>query len=81
MKKFHNYRWCFTLIVVSFLLMVALQNTSLVIASSPFSGNVKSKIFHKTSCRYYDCKQCVKYFDTREEAVNEGYRPCKVCKP
>ena len=81
MKKIFNYRWYLSLIVVGLLLVVVLHNTSQVIASSPFSGNVKSKIFHKTSCRYYDCKQCVKYFDTRKEAISNGYRPCKVCKP
>jgi len=46
-----------------------------------YHGNTKSKIFHKSSCRYYDCKNCTRVFYSREEAINAGYRPCKICNP
>ncbi len=46
-----------------------------------YHGNIESKIFHKSSCRYYNCKNCIKNFSSREEALRAGYRPCKVCKP
>ncbi|MEN8135221.1 MAG: Ada metal-binding domain-containing protein [Thermodesulfobacteriota bacterium] len=28
-----------------------------------------------------NCKKCAAIFDSREEAISAGYRPCKVCKP
>ncbi|WP_246803911.1 Ada metal-binding domain-containing protein [Desulfosarcina cetonica] len=46
-----------------------------------YHGNVDSHIFHKPSCRYYNCKKCTKKFTSREDAIEAGYRPCKVCKP
>jgi len=46
-----------------------------------YHGNTKSKIFHSSSCRYYNCKNCTRVFNSREEAINAGYRPCKVCNP
>jgi hypothetical protein len=30
-----------------------------------YHGNVKSEIFHKPGCRYYDCKNCTAVFRTR----------------
>ncbi|WP_267926080.1 thermonuclease family protein [Desulfolithobacter dissulfuricans] len=51
------------------------------VADSMYHGNIKSKIFHKKSCRYYNCKDCVASFKKREKAISEGYRPCKLCKP
>ena len=50
-------------------------------ADTEYHGNVSSKIFHGPDCRYYDCKNCTAIFNTREEAINSGYRPCKICKP
>jgi len=44
-------------------------------------GNIKSKIFHQPSCRYFDCKNCTKAFPSRHEAIKAGYKPCKLCKP
>ncbi len=46
-----------------------------------YHGNVKSKVFHRPGCRYYNCKNCVAVFQTREEAIEAGFRPCKVCRP
>ncbi|MCP3852720.1 MAG: nuclease, partial [Gammaproteobacteria bacterium] len=39
----------------------------------------KSHVFHAPSCRHYNCKNCVKSFDSRKEAVAAGYRPCGGC--
>lgn len=49
--------------------------------SIAYHGNTKSKIFHKPDCRYYNCKNCTVQFMNRQEAVDAGYRPCKICKP
>ena len=46
-----------------------------------FHGNVSSFIFHGPQCRYYNCSNCVKVFNTRSDALNGGYRPCKICNP
>lgn len=46
-----------------------------------FHGNLSSRIFHAPSCRYYDCKNCTAVFKSREEAIQTGFRPCKVCNP
>ena len=46
-----------------------------------YQGNVNSKIFHQSFCRYYDCKKCTAVFNTREEAIAAGYVPCGICKP
>jgi len=66
---------CFVAIFIVFLA------GSLATASTVYHGNTKSYIFHEAGCRYYDCKKCVAIFDSIEEAVNAGYRACKVCKP
>jgi methylphosphotriester-DNA--protein-cysteine methyltransferase len=58
-----------------------LAAVSMAIAAGAYHGNIKSKIFHDADCRYFDCKNCVAVFDTRAEAIEAGYRPCKICKP
>ena len=44
-------------------------------------GNIRSKVFHQSSCRYYNCKNCTVLFNSRTEAIAAGHRPCKICKP
>jgi len=46
-----------------------------------FHGNIKSKVFHRQGCRYYNCSNCTAVFDSRERAIGAGYRPCKICSP
>lgn len=46
-----------------------------------YHGNVRSRKFHKPSCRHYNCKNCVKEFTSREQAIRAGYEPCGTCKP
>ena len=46
-----------------------------------YHGNIKSKVFHQPNCPQYDCKNCVREFKTREEAIQAGYKPCGICKP
>lgn len=50
---------------------------------SYYIGNMNSKKFHRP-----DCEWAAKiapgnrvYFATREEALRQGYEPCKVCRP
>ncbi len=42
-------------------------------------GNVKSKIYHNASCKYFTCKACTAVFPTAADARTRGYRACKVC--
>jgi micrococcal nuclease len=46
-----------------------------------YHGNVKSHVFHDASCKYFNCKNCVIGFRSRQEAVDAGYRPGGGCKP
>ena len=46
-----------------------------------YHGNMKSKVFHKSSCRYYDCRSCTRLFYSKSQAVSAGFRPCRWCEP
>ncbi len=46
-----------------------------------YRGNVKSLAFHQPGCRYYDGADCTAVFTSRDQALEAGYKPCKVCKP
>ncbi|MGI9862938.1 thermonuclease family protein [Moorella naiadis] len=48
-----------------------------------YIGNARSKIFHLPSCEWAQkiAPQNRVEFKSRDEAVNAGYRACKVCKP
>jgi len=46
-----------------------------------YKGNVSTNIFHKPGCRYYKEELCTAEFDSREEAIEAGFKPCKLCKP
>ena len=41
--------------------------------------NPDTKTCHKSDCRYYNCKGCTKVFASEEEALENGYKFCKVC--
>jgi len=53
----------------------------LCIAGSCFaetvSFNVKTHKIHNSSCRYFNCKSCIKI--ERKDAIKRGGVPCKVC--
>ena len=48
-----------------------------------YIGNSNSGIFHYSWCRYVGrmSENHKVFFDSREEAIDAGYRPCKVCRP
>lgn len=50
-------------------------------AKTAYVGNIKSKKFHRLSCRYADCTNCKAKFATREEAIEAGFDPCGICDP
>lgn len=51
------------------------------VSPGAYNGNVKSHVFHQPSCRDFNCKNCVETFQSREDAIANGYRPCGRCKP
>ena len=52
-------------------------------AAEPYLGNRNSQKFHLLSC--YSGKKIAPanqiYFDTRSQAIEASYIPCKICKP
>lgn len=42
-------------------------------------GNAQSKIYHNSSCRYFNCKACTVVFRSAAEAAAKGFRACRVC--
>ena len=44
-------------------------------------GNTGTLVFHSPDCQYSKSKKCTAVFNTREEAIQEGYKPCGTCKP
>jgi micrococcal nuclease len=52
-----------------------------VILGGKYHGNTSSHVFHKKSCKHFNCKNCTEVFDSREAAIKAGYRPCGGCKP
>ena len=55
--------------------------TSQDIGVGVYHGNIKSHVFHSSSCHNYNCKNCTQTFASREDALSSGYRPCGQCKP
>ena len=50
-------------------------------AGTVYHGNVRSMVFHRPGCRYYDCKSCTAGFKSREDAIGAGFKPCAACRP
>lgn len=48
-------------------------------AAHSYSGNAKTRVFHASGCRYFNCKSCTVRFKSVEEARSSGYKPCKRC--
>ncbi len=46
-----------------------------------YIGNKSSKKFHLGTCKRLPAEKNQVRFKTREEAIDAGYQPCKVCKP
>ncbi len=46
-----------------------------------YIGNKNSKAFHLPTCHTLPAQKNQVYFETRDEAISQGYKPCKKCKP
>jgi len=52
---------------------------SILAASGPFHGNLRSKVFHAPGCQHYDCPKCRQPFSSISEAEAAGYRRHTAC--
>ncbi|WDP92953.1 MAG: hypothetical protein HUN04_25790 [Desulfobacter sp.] len=50
-------------------------------AAPQFKGNAETLVFHSIDCKFAQGKKCTAEFATREAALDQGYKPCKVCNP
>ena len=46
-----------------------------------YCGNELTRVFHEPSCRYARAEHGTAVFANRQEAVDAGYEPCRVCEP
>jgi len=51
------------------------------VSDKKFLGNTDSLVFHTSECKFSKSKKCTAVFSTREEAIQEGYKPCSKCQP
>lgn len=63
-----------TLIIIGVAVILLLQPNKLI-------GNKNTKVFHAPDCKFSQQIKHKKYFINYEDAVNYGYKPCKICKP
>ncbi len=76
----HAVRQVLAVLVIAWL--VAMAGISASSNSAPaYIGNLRSRVFHKQSCRYLPAARNRTYFVTRAAAVDAGYRPCRKCRP
>lgn len=59
----------------------AASETNDTAAEYSYIGNRNSYKFHRPSCSYLPAEHNRVYYQTREEAVNDGMVPCKRCDP
>ncbi len=57
------------------------ESSASTATSGNFIGNTRSLKFHLPSCRYLPAEKNRVYFQTRDDAISQGFVPCKVCKP
>lgn len=68
---------------ITFSTLAVLLLAAAVLAAPQYVASINKEPFHRISCRWaqkISPKNAV-YYNTREEAVQDGHRPCKVCKP
>ena len=63
-------------------ILVALLSTLCLAAPAlAYLGNPRMMKFHNESCRTIKHRGNFVEIESREEAIEEGYVPCKVCHP
>ena len=44
-------------------------------------GNTSSLVFHRPDCNFAQSPNCTQTFASAQEALEQGYKPCKICQP
>lgn len=68
---------------ITFSTLAVLLLAAAVLAAPQYVASINKEPFHRISCRWaqkISPKNAV-YYNTRQEAIQDGHRPCKVCKP
>lgn len=50
-------------------------------AEARYIGNINSKVFHKPTCGSLPADKNRVHFESRNEAIQQGYKPCQKCNP
>jgi hypothetical protein len=50
-------------------------------ADGKLLGNTETHVFHKSDCNFAESKNCTAVFNARDDAIKEGYNPCRICNP
>lgn len=58
-----------------------INNEQSVTSPQVFIGNKNSKVFHMPTCKSLPLEKNRQYFDSRTDALDNDYRPCKECQP
>jgi methylphosphotriester-DNA--protein-cysteine methyltransferase len=70
-------------LIITLVTSLLITATPLAMSMAAYIGNAHSMKFHAEGCRWEQkispANRVV--FDTRDEAVEAGYIPCKVCRP
>lgn len=67
----------------AFSILAVLLLATAVLAAPQYVASASKEPFHLLSCKWakkISLSNAV-YYDTREAAIQDGHRPCKVCKP
>ena len=65
------------------ILFIALIFTLPALAAPEYVASRIREPFHRLSCRWANeiLPSNAVYYETRDEAANDGHRPCKICNP
>ena len=68
-------------LTLSFLAVLVLA--AAVLAAPGYIASARKIPFHVVTCKWAKkiAPSNAVYYTTREEAIQDGHRPCKVCKP
>jgi parallel beta-helix repeat protein len=76
-------RWIRKKVLIALIVLGLLLSNFPLNAGAYYVGSKNSDVYHYPSCHYVDRinPENLIYFDTPEDAIAAGYRPCKVCEP
>ncbi len=65
------------------MLLIFAATTLSAVAAGNYVASRDRAPFHTLSCRWAKkiASENAVYYNTRDEAIKDGHRPCKVCKP